>query len=64
MTDINKKINIQIYSKGAQLSLKNGFNTTPMTRKDLQVLISDALIVERAMGDAERVRNAHLKAVS
>jgi hypothetical protein len=64
MSKLERKINIQIFGKGIQLSTANGYNTTSMTRKDLQVLISDALIAERALGDAERARKTVLRAVS
>jgi hypothetical protein len=64
MSNFERKINLQIFNKGVQLSTVNGYNTTPMTRKELQVLISDALVIERALGDAERAGKTHLKAVS
>lgn len=64
MSNIERKINIQIFNQGAQVSMSNGYNTTPMTRKELQVLISDALIAEHALGDAEKARRPKLKAVS
>ena len=64
MNNLNKKINIQFFSKGAQVSIASGFSTAPLTRKELQVLISDALIVERKLGDVEEARKPKLKAVS
>jgi len=64
MSKLERKINIQIINKGVQLSTANGCNTTSMTRKELQVLISDALIAERVLGDAERARKTVLRAVS
>jgi hypothetical protein len=64
MSKLERKINIQIFGKGIQLSTANGYNTTSMTRKDLQVLISDALVAERVLGDAERARKTVLRAVS
>jgi len=64
MSKLERKINIQIINKGVQLSTANGYNTTSMTRKELQVLISDALIAERVLGDAERAGKTYLKAVS
>jgi hypothetical protein len=64
MNSFERKINLQVFNKGGQQTTVNGYNTTPMTRKELQVLISDALIIERALGDAERAGKTHLKAVS
>jgi hypothetical protein len=64
MSNLNKKINIQIYNRGVQVTFNNGYSTAPMNRKELQILISDALIAERALGEAEEARKPKLKAVS
>lgn len=64
MTDAIRKINIQVYDTGIQLSTANGFNTERMTRKELQVLISDACAAHRELGDVERANKTYIKAVS
>lgn len=64
MNHDNIKINIQVFGSEAQVSMANGYNTDRMTRKQLQILINDALIAERAMADAEIAKKPKLKAVS
>jgi hypothetical protein len=63
MSQSVKNINIQVYGNKAQLSIANGFNTTPMTRRDIKQLIDDAIKAEHAMYQAETLKMTHLRVV-
>jgi hypothetical protein len=63
MTNLSKNINIQVYGNKAQLSIANGFNTTPMTRREIKQLIDDAIKAEHAMYKSEMVDKAFLRVV-
>jgi hypothetical protein len=64
MTNLLKNINIQVYGNKAQVSIANGFNTTPMTRREIKQLIIDAIAAEHQMYLAEPVINTHLRVVN
>lgn len=63
MANLEKNINIQVYGNKAQLSIANGFNTTPMTRREIKQLIEDAIKAEHEMYRSETLSKSHLRVV-
>ena len=63
MSQLEKNINIQVYGNKAQLSIANGFNTTPMTRREIKQLIDDAIKAEHSMYRAEVREKSNLRVV-
>jgi len=54
MTDIARKVNIQVFNGGVQLSLVNGYNTDRMSTDELDVLLSDVLLAKNGIADSKR----------